>query len=61
MPTLYRGHRGQPKKHQKGLRPWHEVARLFTEKTGIRMSPANAEMTGARAMVKLRKAMKGAK
>lgn len=39
-----------------GLRPWDDVAREFTRRTGLPMKAVNAQRTGERAAVKLRKA-----
>lgn len=43
-----------------GLRPWSEVSRLYTEKTGQMMNPKLAENVHQRALKKLRIALEKA-
>lgn len=39
------------------LRPWHEVARLFQEKTGEKLTRSGAWVIGQRAIGKIRDAL----
>lgn len=47
--------------HEFTLRPWHQVAALFTQRTGIKMTTSNAFETGKRAIAKLRRAVAAGK
>ncbi len=43
-----------PRHNTPSLRPWTDVARMYTQETGEPMSRANAHLIGSRAIEKLR-------